>query len=60
LTVAAGDPQAFQERVRRAGIRVAPPQPSKTPGQFDLAITTNESLLRRSPEELARALSAAV
>ena len=60
VTVPTGDAQAFVDRLRASGVHIAAPRPSKTAGKIELTITTNETIVRRAPEEVAQAFFRAV
>ena len=53
-SIPAPDPTAYQARLKSKGIAIGLPRASKTPGRIEVALTTNETLTRRSPDELAR------
>src|SRR5207253_7016971 len=54
-SIPAADPTAYQTKLKSKGIAIGLPRAAKTAGCIELPLTTNETLTRRSPDELARA-----
>ena len=57
IGIPAKDPAAYQKKLQQNGITIGKPAVSKIPGQIELALTTNETVGRRSPDDLARAFT---
>ena len=54
-TIPARDPAAYQNKLGTVGINVGTPKASKLAGHIELPLITNETVGRRSADELARA-----
>ena len=57
VRIPAKDPAAYQKKLQQNGITIGKPAVSKIPGQIELTLTTNETVGRRSPDDLARAFA---